>query len=780
MEDRFGAVKDRNDSDMETILQTMEAIQAGVWEYYPALNKIILKGKSVWNAMLGRSVKSSLTVDEFENHIHPEDLPDVLTCNREFVAGGGKGELEVQFRLRRADGDWHWVLSKGKTVEWDEDGTPSRIMGIDINIQTLREAQDRVRQSELKFKTIFENAPYAISISRIDDMKYVEANQAFLDILGVSKEDLHLLGPSDLKALSEQEEADLIDELFEKGVAANREGTLTGKDGKPIHTRFSCVLIEAQGQKQILSIAEDITQRKMAEKALRDSEARFRKLFKMAPIPMAYISRDGDLIDLNDSLKHSMGHTREKVPTLERAWDLAMPDPELRERVTSQWKKDLENAIAYNTEMESFECPLHYIDGSVHDVIIHTKLINDSIIVSFFDITNRKKTELEREKLQTQLHQSKKLEAVGLLAGGVAHDFNNMLGSIMGYAELTLTEMSPDDPFRDNLNNILTATRRSADLTRQLLTFARKQTIAPVLLDLNESIESVLKMIRRLIGENVELSWQPATRPCTVRMDPTQLDQILINLCVNAKDAIADVGNITIETDTVSIDEDYCETHTDFKPGKYVMLTVSDNGSGMDKETMEHIFEPFYTTKGLGKGTGLGLATVYGIVKQNDGFINVHSEPGGGATFSIYVHRVDEVISAEEKGGIETIPKGNGETILIVEDDEIVLNMASIMLEKFGYRVLKAGTSEKSFFLAEENKDRIQVLITDVVMPKMNGRDLADRIKLILPDIEILFMSGYAADVISHQGVLDEGVNFIKKPFSAKDLAFAVRNVLDR
>lgn len=778
MDSQFNARKDNRSTD--TILQTLEAIQAGVWDYRPGLKKIILSGQNIWDTMLGHPLKNKeITVDELTKYIHPQDLPDVLRCNREFIVNGGKGELEVQLRLRRADGSWHWVLSKGRAVEWDENGTPSRIIGIDINIQTLREAQDRVRQSELKFKTIFENTPYAIGIRNLEDMKYLEANRTFLNVLGISKEDLPIAIPKDLRALSDQEELELMDELLEKGVITNREAKGIMKDGKQVYTKLSFALMEIQGQKQVLSFAEDVTEKRQAEEALIESETRFRMLFKMAPVPMAHISRKGDILDLNDRLTQAMGHTTMEVTTLERAWDFAMPDPELRERVTTKWKKDLENAIANNCDMEPFECPLHYMDGTVHDVIISTKLINDSIIVSFFDITSLKKAEEEREKLQTQLYQSQKLEAVGILAGGVAHDFNNMLGSILGYTELTLSEMSPDDPFRDNLRNILKATRRSADLTRQLLTFARKQTIAPAVLNLNESIESVLKMIQRLIGENIELAWHPGSHTCTVRMDPTQLDQILMNFCVNARDAISDVGKITIETDTVSFDQDYCEIHTYFKPGKYIMLAVSDNGSGMDKETMEHIFEPFYTTKGLGKGTGLGLATVYGVVKQNNGFINVYSEPEKGTTFSIYLPQVEEKTSEKEKRDVDTIPKGNGETVLIVEDDETVLNMASMMLEKLGYMVLTASTVEESFSLAEENKTGIQVLISDVIMPKMNGRDLAERVKSIIPEIKILFMSGYTAAVITHHGVLDEGINFIQKPFSVKDLALAMQKVLD-
>jgi len=338
--------------------------------------------------------------------------------------------------------------------------------------------------------------------------------------------------------------------------------------------------------------------------------------------------------------------------------------------------------------------------------------------------------------------------------------------------------MDPSNPFRKNLYKILDVAQRSVNLTRQLLAFARKQTIEPVVFDLNETVEAILKMIRRLIGENIELAWLPGPGPCTVRMDPSQLDQILVNLCVNARDAIVDFGKVTIETDTVSFDEAYCEFHPRFAPGEYLLLAVSDDGCGMDKETLNHIFEPFFTTKGAGQGTGMGLATVYGIVKQNDGVINVHSELGKGTVFRIYIplYTGDEVEAGA--GRIEEIPRSRGETILIVEDDPTVLEMGMMMLQQLGYAVIPAGTPNEAIRIAEEDSTKIHLVITDVVMPEMNGRDLVDRLQAIRPTMKYLFMSGYTADVVAHQGIADEGVNFIQKPFSLRDLAVKIREML--
>ncbi len=404
-------------------------------------------------------------------------------------------------------------------------------------------------------------------------------------------------------------------------------------------------------------------------------------------------------------------------------------------------------------------------------------LSEDRVIWIARDITERKQVEAEREKLHGQLIQSQKMEAIGILAGGVAHDFNNMLSAIIGYSELTLGAMSPEDPLRRNLGRILDAAQRSAGLTRQLLAFARKQTVVPIVLDLNESVEGTLKMLRRLIGENIEFRWFPCPDSCIVRIDPTQIDQLLANLCVNAKDAIGDIGRIFIETARITLDAAYCQSHTGFLPGDYVMLAVSDDGCGMDKATVEHIFEPFFTTKGLGQGTGLGLATVYGIVKQNEGFISVYSEPGKGTTFKIYLPRYDSESVLPLPGNAEEIPFGEGETLLLVEDDATLLGMTAMMLEQLGYSVRPAATPGEAIRLAEADEE-INMFITDVVMPEMNGRDLAERLRAIRPGLRHLFMSGYTSNVIADNGILDKGLNFIQKPFSLKDLAVKIRRVL--
>ncbi len=400
-------------------------------------------------------------------------------------------------------------------------------------------------------------------------------------------------------------------------------------------------------------------------------------------------------------------------------------------------------------------------------------------IVVFLDVTERKQAEAEHEKLSAQFLQAQKMESIGRLAGGIAHDFNNKLGVILGRVQMVLMDMEPENPIYGDLEEVQDAAKGAADLTRQLLAFARKQTIAPRELDINEALEGMLKMLRRLIGEDIDLTWQPDTNLWPVKMDPAQIDQILANLTVNARDSIDGVGKIGIETKNRVLNDAYCAKRNETIPGEFVMLAVSDNGCGMEKEILDQIFEPFFTTKGIGKGTGLGLSTVYGIVKQNHGFISVYSEPEKGTTFKIYIPRYQGGPALETVAGLEETPRGDGETILLVEDDPGILRMARMMLERLGYAVLTASSPYEAMETAGEHSGEIHLLMTDVVMPRMDGKDLAERVMKIRPETGTLFMSGYTANAIAHHGILDEGVNFIEKPFMSDRLARKVRAVLD-
>ena len=644
---------------------------------------------------------------------------------------------------------------------------------VEKQIPSLERADETLKESATRYRTLATNLNVGIYRNTIGvEGKFLEANPAIVEMFeSGSREEFLKAKVSDLyKNLHEREAFNK--KLIKTGSLRNQELELQTKNGLVFTGSVSAVAVRDKkgGIKYFDGVIEDITKQKQAEDALRENEGRYRALFNSS-FDAIFISEKGICLDQNQTAERMFGYTHTEAvgrPGLE--WIA----PEDREQVKNNMMSGHENPYQITALRK---------DGTTFSTEIQGKMINvadRSIrVTTLRDITERKQAEAEKEKLQSQLTQAQKMESVGRLAGGVAHDFNNMLGVILGHAEFALEKAEPGHELHADLKEIQSAAKRSADITKQLLAFARKQTISPRKLDLNDTVESMLNMLRRLIGEDIDLVWKPSAHLWPLKMDPSQIDQILANLCVNARDAIAGVGKLTIETGRKTFDEEYCSEHPGFIPGEFVLLAVSDNGCGMDKDTLKNLFEPFFTTKGIGKGTGLGLATIYGIVKQNNGFINVYSEPGQGSIFKIYLPRV---VAPEDIG--RAVPEkkaavGGTETILLVEDEPAILNMTRIMLERKGYFILSAATPTKAIDMANAHADKIHLLMTDVVMPEMNGRNLSGKITDLYPDIRLLFMSGYTANVIAHQGVLDDGVAFIQKPFSMADLAEKVREVLD-
>ncbi len=546
----------------------------------------------------------------------------------------------------------------------------------------------------------------------------------------------------------------------------DRHGTEKILDAlKEISGVFSLVLRHSFLYRNIEALVEQRTH------ALRLSEQRARSIIETAMDGFWILDPKGAIIEVNDAYCAMTDYSRDELLSMTFEQLEAVKTPE--EAAAQIYK-------AFEKKYHRFESVHRRKDGSLLFVEISSQALpggNGELFAFIHDITERKRGEEAREKLQAQLNQVQKMESVGRLAGGVAHDFNNMLGVILGHAEMALTEVDPSQPIHADMKEIQKAAQRSANLTRQLLAFARKQTVSPKVIDLNDTVESMLKMLRRLIGEQIDLVWLPGGNPWPVKMDPSQIDQMLANLCVNARDAIAGVGRITIETGTSVFDETYGAEHAEFIPGEYAVLTVSDNGCGIDKETLANIFEPFFTTKGVGEGTGLGLATVYGAVKQNNGFINVYSEVGRGTSFKIYLPRHGSKAGMQPEGSEAATARGH-ETVLLVEDEPAILKMTTRMIERQGYTVLPASTPAEALRMGEVHPGEIHLLVTDVVMPEMNGRDLAREMLHLHPNIKTLFMSGYTADAIARQGVLDAGVNFIQKPFSIRDMAAKLREAL--
>ncbi|MBI5590862.1 MAG: PAS domain S-box protein [Deltaproteobacteria bacterium] len=627
-------------------------------------------------------------------------------------------------------------------------------------------AQEALRESEEKLQVVLKNLPVGLIL--LDNRGVVlDCNPYFSIIFEAQRE--KYLGLNLLEKMPEGPvRQNLVAAISENGIH-RFEGPYTSiLSGKQLYINLISVRIAPN---LLIAIITDITDRKHAEEALRESEERYRTLFEYAPDGIVIADPESYYTDANTSMCRMLGYTREELIGL-HAKDI-VAQTEIQHIVPAL------NAIKAKSDYHR-EWQFQRKDGSVFTAeVIATMMPNGYLLGMIRDITERKRAEEKNAKLEAQLQQAQKMESVGRLAGGVAHDFNNMLGIILGHVEMALDQVDPEQPLHADLQEIQRAAERSADLTRQLLAFARKQIIAPKVLGLNETIESMLKMLRRLIGEDIDLAWLPGKKLWPVKVDPSQIDQILANLCVNARDAISGVGKVTIETKNTVFDEAYCAQHMGFTPGEYVLLAVSDDGCGMNKEILDKLFEPFFTTKEIGKGTGLGLATIYGIIKQNKGFINVYSEPGQGTTFTIYLPRhAGKAGLLQKEVSVDASKRGN-ETILLVEDEPVILKMTTKMLEMQGYTVLAASTPGEAIRLAEAHGSEIHLIMTDVIMPEMNGRDLVNNLLSIHPNLKRLFMSGYTANVIAHHGVLDPGVKFIQKPFSIKDLAAKIREALE-
>ncbi|MDY0312902.1 MAG: PAS domain S-box protein, partial [Desulfobacterales bacterium] len=717
--------------------------------------------------ILGRSV---------EDFFFAEDLDD----HRAMVAARQKrqGDNSYERRFRRKDGSVLWTLVSA-TPLYNERGEHTGSFAMFTDITERKRTEQTLIDSERKWRNILVNLPQ-VGVSLDLRGRIVFANSYFLELTGWTEPEV--LGQDWFDLFIPDSVREQVRHVF-SNVMKNRdtvgfmsyENEILTRSGELRNIAWSNVLTkDAHGNViDVTCLGVDLTDRKRAE-------ARNRQLWDIIEKSLNEIYVfDCDTLGfrhVNRGALKNLQYTEAQIKTMTPI-DLK---PEFTEET---FRAMLQPLLDHEKESLTLETIHRRADGSVYPVEIHLQLMeadNEHLFLAvIFDITDRRQTEAEREKLQVQLLQAQKMESVGRLAGGVAHDFNNMLGIILGYSELALDQIEPGQPLFENLQEIRKAAQRSADLTRQLLAFARRQTAMPKVLDLNDTVEGMLGMLRRLIGEDIDLHWLPATKLWPVKIDPSQLDQILVNLCINARDAINGTGRMEIQTGTSVFDAAYCEAHPDFSPGEYVVLTVRDDGSGMDAETIELLFEPFFTTKGLGQGTGLGLPTVYGIVKQNKGFIHVESQPGRGATFCIYLPRY-KTAPAEQQAvqGRSEPAAGGSETILLVEDEPAILSVGQMMLEKLGYRVLAGSRPEEALRLARAHEAAIDLLITDVVMPRMNGRDLAHRLQKLYPDLRVLFMSGYTADVIARQGILDEGMQFIQKPFSREALALKVAEVL--
>jgi two-component system cell cycle sensor histidine kinase/response regulator CckA len=678
-------------------------------------------------------------------------------------AHGRVADYEIKVRCK--DGTVLDGLFSGQIIE-----SQGRQFGLTVLIdQTERkQAVEALRESEARHRAILQTAMDGFWL--VDTQgRLLEVNETYCRMSGYSVQELLAMSIPDLHAAEAAgDTAARMQKIMAEG-EGRFESRHRRKDGTVFDVEVSVQSRPAEGGR-FVAFLRDITERKQVEQELTQSRDLLANLARLVPGVIYQYRLYPDGRSAFPYSSPGMNNIYEVAP--EEVREDATPvfgrlHPDDYDRVGATIQESARTLDTFYCEFRvvlprqglrwrwSQAQPERTEDGGTlwHGIIS--------------DITERKQAEEDKAKLEAQLQQSQRMESVGRLAGGVAHDFNNMLGVILGHTELALEQVDTTQPLHADLAEIQKAAERSADLTRQLLAFARRQTIAPRVLDLNQTIAGMLKMLERLIGEDIDLTWRPWAELWPVRVDPSQVDQILANLCVNARDAIGGVGRVGIETGNSVFDEAYCTDHPGFVPGEYVRLVVGDDGSGMERETLAHLFEPFFTTKDVGEGTGLGLPTVYGIVKQNDGFIDVYSEPGFGTTFAIYLPRH---VGGDGHAGADT---------LLVEDEPALLNMSRRMLASQGYTVLAAATPGEAGSLAREHPGEIHLLMTDVVMPEMNGRELSENLLSLHPGLKRLFMSGYTADIIAHHGVLDDGVCFIQKPFSIQDLAARVRGVLD-
>ncbi len=646
------------------------------------------------------------------------------------------------------------------------------------NRRERRRAQEQLRASEERMRALFDASPEGI-VAATTDLRITDCNAGLVEMAGADSVE-HVVGRSVLDFVSEASSETLVenfDQVLNDGTlrGAEYEGVTLKGEQFPIEVSGNLIRDDQGDPESVVATVVDITERKRAEREIQELAQFRRSIIDQANIWIHVLDRDLNTIVWNPAAAEISGVPEAEALDTQRAWALMHPDPGERERMLTLATEIIEEGRV----LENYETAITTREGDERVMSWNaSRLLGPDgdpigLLAMARDVTDHR-------QLEQQLRQAVKMEAIGRLAGGIAHDFNNMLTAILGNAQLIEMRMDKDDDSQRLLREIQIAARRSADLTRQLLAFSRKQAMEAETLDLNAVIERLEPMLGRMLGEQIAVLTRTDPDLGLISADPSQIDQVLMNLVVNARDAMPEGGTLTIETANAQISEEQARGHADIDPGRYVTLSVSDTGVGMDAETRERVFEPFFTTKGAEQGTGLGLATVYGIVNQSGGHIHVYSEPERGTVFRVYLPRAESGDAADltDAGSGETDLRG-GETVLVVEDDEIVRKLVSSVLTRHGHTVLLAESAEEALRLAAGHEGKIDIMVADVIMPGMNGPELAEEIAAQRPDMPVLFVSGYAESAIMHEGVLDEGIHFMQKPFGPEKLLRRIRSVLD-
>jgi two-component system, cell cycle sensor histidine kinase and response regulator CckA len=669
--------------------------------------------------------------------------------------------------LHSKTGETHKVLFSADPVTVNDEPC---LLGVLIDITEREKEAEILRKSEEKYRMLVEHSLQGLAIIR--EAQIIFCNSALAAMTGYSREEL--LSSVDSMALVHPEDRESVlnrlrDRLSGKSIPSNYEYRLVKNNGDIRWLEIHATLIEYEGETAVQVACIDITDRKQAEQVLREAKEYLNQIINCIGDAIFVMDREHKYILINDAICRFTGRQREAL------LGTTSPKPTSATGINSLWEQ--EEAVFETGKELVTEDSISDGQGNPRNLMTKKSLLTDQhgnkqIVGISRDIT-------EYKQLQAKFMQAQKMEAIGVLAGGVAHDFNNLLNVINGYSELVLEELDGDDPIRKDLEQIQAAGRHAAALTSQLLAFSRKQILQPEILSLNTAMIQMSSMLRRMIGEDIEIVTRTQPDLGLINADPGQIQQIVMNLAVNARDAMPHGGKLTIETANVDYDADYAKDHPSVSEGAYVMMAITDNGIGMDANAKEHLFEPFFTTKGKGRGTGLGLSTIYGIVRQSNGFIWVYSEPGKGTTFKIYFPRVNvETEDANTRKDSAPVLRGS-ETVLVVEDEQSVRALTCRVLRDRGYTILEAADGMQALEIAGSDAGNIDMVVTDVVMPGMTGKDLVVKLQSMRPDIKVLYTSGYTDNAIVHHGILNPDVAFLQKPFTAKNLAQKVREVID-
>jgi PAS domain S-box-containing protein len=710
-----------------------------------------------------------------------EDARVLMAGDRKVMEAGRV--LTCEEHLTGGDGTYRTFLATKGPI-FDVTGEVSGLFGIARDITDRKQAEDAIRASERRFHSLFDNMLEGFAYCRMlfendqpKDFVYLDVNAAFERLTGLK----NVVG----KKVSEVIPGIHVSnpELFEiYGRVA-----LSGKPERfetyvvPLDDWFS-VSVYSPEKECFVAVFDVITQRKQAEEKLRELSRKIELIINSAGDGIYGLDMDGKVTFINSAGARMLGWDQKELigKSSHATWHHSRPDKTpfseekcgLHTLLTKGITKAVDNDTFWKKDGTCFS--VEYTSVPIYD---NQRFFGR--VVTFRDITQRLHAEQERKKLETQFCQAQKMEVIGHLAGGIAHDFNNILTAIIGYGNLLKMKIPAADPLHNYVNQILASSEKAANLTHSLLAFSRKQVINPTPVNINEIVSGMKKILDRIIGEDIEFKVETSDHDLIVKSDKGQIEQVLMNLATNARDAMPQGGILTITTEEAEIDERFVQTHQYGNVGRYAVVSVTDTGVGMDKTTQEHLFEPFYTTKEVGKGTGLGLAMVYGTIKQHDGFINVYSESGTGTTLKIYMPLAESHKQLTGKKASTAIISGN-ETLLLVEDDATVRKVTKTLLEELGYSVIEATDGEYAVKLFQENRERVQLVVSDMIMPKLSGKDVHEELKKIKPDIKILFISGYTADILKQKGIENEKINFISKPLRADVLSRKIREVLGK